>query len=221
MNCREAAPEIIETARAGSGLAGALKRHLESCGACAERWELEREVSSHLQLLRAAPAGARSSRASRNDLMRQFSARHWRLVHPAWGIGLAAAAGLVIVFATVRGPLQPVSTKEPAPPAMGAWFSAISSTFEPSPDQYYPDTSQAEGYVAVPYAPPLAPGERLSVMQAELYPAALTSLGVNVDPVMLASNGSATIHADVVVGEDGLPRAVRLDRSDGTDSTNY
>jgi len=34
-------------------------------------------------------------------------------------------------------------------------------------------------------------------------------------------NGNGTIHADVVVGEDGLPRAIRLERGDHPDGSDF
>jgi hypothetical protein len=167
--------------------------------------------------MRLMASARRSSAASRADLMRQFSARHWRVVHPAWGIGLAAAAGLLIVLATLRPPsLAPAPHQ--ASPAMGGWLASNSWNYEISADVY---SAQDEGFFAVPYVPAPDPGERLSVMHAELYPAALTTLGVSIDPAMMASNGNGTIHADVVVGEDGLPRAIRLEQRDQPDGFDF
>jgi hypothetical protein len=44
---------------------------------------------------------------------------------------------------------------------------------------------------------------------------------VSIDPAMMASNGNGTIHADVVVGEDGLPRAIRLEQRDQPDGFDF
>jgi hypothetical protein len=63
----------------------------------------------------------------------------------------------------------------------------------------------SEDFIAVPYTPPLAPGEMVRVVHAYLYPEALASMGVEVDP-----SWAGDLPADVVVGEDGLPRAVRI-----------
>lgn len=223
MECKDAVAFIVEAVRSGREMPRMPRLHITRCAACSEREELERELASHFSLLREAASGRRSSpqsRASRqlrkDELMRQFSARHWRLVHPAWGIGLAAAAALLIVLGTVRGPL--LHSRAPhVPPAIGVWLSSDSWSVEPSADAY---SAQDEGYVPVPYAPPLAPGERLSVMHAELYPAALTNLGVTVDPAEIAASGN-TVSADVVVGEDGLPRAVRVDRAERADGGQF
>lgn len=217
MECREAIPGIVECARARKQPNGALGGHLALCQECQERWEAECELTSHLRRMRVMAAGRRSSAASRADLMRQFSARHWRLVHPAWGVGLAAAAGLLIVMATLRAPSL-MSRPHHVSPAMGAWLASNSWSYEPATDAY---SGQDDDYVPVPYVPPPDPGERLSVMHAELYPAALTTLGVSIDPAMMASNGNGTIHADVVVGEDGLPRAIRVERGDQPGGSDF
>jgi hypothetical protein len=63
----------------------------------------------------------------------------------------------------------------------------------------------SDDFIAVPYTPPLAQGELVRVVHADLVPEALASLGIDVDP---ASSGN--VSADLVVGEDGIPRAVRL-----------
>ena len=60
-------------------------------------------------------------------------------------------------------------------------------------------------FVAVPFAPPLAAGEFVTVVRMELRPAALARMGMDVD--VTAAND---IPADVLVGQDGSPRAVRV-----------
>jgi hypothetical protein len=62
-----------------------------------------------------------------------------------------------------------------------------------------------DDFIAIPYTPPLAPGEIVRVVHADFYPEALASMGVEVDPAW-----AGNLPADVVVGEDGIPRAVRI-----------
>jgi hypothetical protein len=61
-------------------------------------------------------------------------------------------------------------------------------------------------FVAIPYTVPLDPRERAIVVRMEMPVAALAAVGLNV----AAPDSSATAHADVVVGEDGRMRAIRL-----------
>ena len=67
----------------------------------------------------------------------------------------------------------------------------------------------SDGFIAVPYAPPLATGELVRIVHTELDPAALASLGVSVDP-----SWTTQLPADVLEGEDGMPRAVRVSEVD-------
>jgi hypothetical protein len=53
---------------------------------------------------------------------------------------------------------------------------------------------------------PLEPAERASIVRMEMPVAALVAAGM---PLFAADTG-ARVQADVVVGEDGLARAIRL-----------
>jgi hypothetical protein len=61
------------------------------------------------------------------------------------------------------------------------------------------------GFVSVPYALPLAAGEFVRVVRTQLDPVALAGMGIDIE----ATDG-AEIPADVLLGEDGLPRGVRV-----------
>jgi hypothetical protein len=63
-------------------------------------------------------------------------------------------------------------------------------------------------FLAIPYAPPLLASEQLDVCRVELAPAAVAQFGLPVPPA--TANGVVT--ADLVVGSDGAPRAIRFVR---------
>jgi hypothetical protein len=63
-----------------------------------------------------------------------------------------------------------------------------------------------EPFVPIPYIAPPAPYERIEVVRMELPVAALIAAGL---PVRTADPG-ARVEADVLVGQDGRARAVRL-----------
>ena len=67
------------------------------------------------------------------------------------------------------------------------------------------DLADDTGFVAIPFAPPLAPGEFVRVVETELQPIALAHMGIYVDAA-----DSSDIHAELLLGEDGFPRAVRV-----------
>jgi hypothetical protein len=142
--------------------------------------------------LQAAKAVATQPRpaARRDEILREFERMHPRVSQrwPRWA--LAAAAMLMLTFGLGR---VLWNGSHPGTPRTTA---AVESSN---------DADENNGFVPVPYAPPLAANEMVSVVRTELEPTALARLGILVD----ASYGNE-IPAEVEVGEDGLPRAVRV-----------
>ncbi|HXB73362.1 MAG TPA: zf-HC2 domain-containing protein [Candidatus Acidoferrales bacterium] len=61
-------------------------------------------------------------------------------------------------------------------------------------------------FVAIPYTVPLAPYERAAVLRTELSVAALIAAGFDIRP----TDTAATLNVEVLVGQDGRARAIRL-----------
>ncbi len=61
-------------------------------------------------------------------------------------------------------------------------------------------------FVAIPYVAPPAPYERTSVMRMDVPLAALVAAGLEVG----TTNSGGLVRADVLVGQDGRPLAIRL-----------
>lgn len=68
-----------------------------------------------------------------------------------------------------------------------------------------PETNYA-GFVALPYAQSDVPMEQAVVVRVNLQPADLAGLGL--PPALLV--GRSRMHADLLMGQDGVARAVRL-----------
>jgi hypothetical protein len=100
-----------------------------------------------------------------------------------WAAGIAAAAAIAIA-----GFLGLWNKQQPAAPV------AQSIQLEEQP------------FLPIPYVTPLARNEGATVVRVNIPVAALLSAGV---PVPVADAG-ATVEADLVVGQDGRARAVRL-----------
>jgi hypothetical protein len=197
-NCRSWVCELVECARAQAAPSSELRQHLRECPACAARWASERNLEAHLEAVKEAAAARQPADAQRERIMRQFARMHRRTVHPLVRWALAAAAALVLatgVWSVWRGVAPPVSHPGQSAPGTGTWADAAEAE---EPDA-------GEGFVAVPYAPPLAPGEFVRVVHAELDVVELARMGVLVDDF-----DTAVVPADMVVGEDGFPRAVRV-----------
>lgn len=193
MTCRELAVELVECARTGQ-LAGAeLQTHLMACPRCHERWEDERRLSAYFRIMRDAVT-RQPSVAERERLMREFEHAHAGGFHAIWRWALNAAAILLVVVALVYDwNHRRVPAGNASRPENPASLQADSGAGEES------------GFVDVPYALPLAPGEFVRVIRTELDPVALAGMGVDFE----ATDG-AEIAADVLLGEDGVPRAVRV-----------
>jgi hypothetical protein len=212
MNCHEIADRLIESARRELDPGRVVRAHLQSCATCRDRQESEENLSAHVKAIRLAVWDQRSSSAAREVLMRRFAAQHRPVLAPAWAApgwgapgwywALAAAAVLLLSIVAVPGFERGLQERLTARNAAAVSDSASESA-DLSAD--LPVDPEAEGFIAVPYVPPLAPGEMLRVEHRELNPAALASLGVSVDPAW-----NTQLPADVLLGEDGMPRAVRV-----------
>lgn len=209
MICNDWTAELVECAR-GEGREGRpgreLRAHLALCAECRERWDAELSLNGHFRAIRRSAvvlgsARVDSARSRRESLVRDFRRSHRPKVMPSWRKSLAAAAAVVLAvvlgYTAGRPGRKPVHQARITQPAVLYEYRETLST----------DASElsSDDFIAVPYTPPLAQGEMVRVVHAEFYPEALASMGVDVDPTV-----ADRLPADVVIGEDGLPRAVRI-----------
>jgi hypothetical protein len=205
MTC-ERTRDVVDATRSNnaSGLDRQLRAHLAVCADCAERWDAERQLTAQLGIIRARTAALRSPDHQRESLLQDFSRIHRHKAVPSWAWALAAAAA--ILLAVFLGHAAGKRTR----PVVRQERTVL---YEASLSNLSNDASalSSDDFIAVPYTPPLAPGEIVRMMHANFYPEALASMGVDVDP-----SWAGELPADVLVGEDGLPRAVRI-----TDNTQF
>ena len=147
------------------------------------------ELTGGLRRLRAAGSPLRSPDAARDRLLAAFDrTAESRRPRPRWAWLAVAATVLLAVSLTIW--------KQPAPRRAGA--------AQPSAD-IVEELALDNDFVPVPYAPPLAQGEVVEIVRMDLSPAALARLGF-----IPQSGYSSDVTAELAIGEDGLPRAVRL-----------
>lgn len=198
MNCRNWTIELVECARTGFEPRADLRQHLEHCSPCKERWNDERNLSARFQAMRAAAAARRQSPAKRAELLREFQSAHQRLIPSSLKWSLSIAAVLLLAIALGRAWRND----------RGAATHAIEiAEYTPVESDSLADLnkgSEDDGFLPVPYAPPLATGEFVRVVRTELHPIALARMGIDVESY------PDEIAADLILGEDGFPRAVRL-----------
>jgi hypothetical protein len=195
MTCNQRIVELVEYARHHAEPDRELRRHLTSCVDCRERWDREQQLTSQLQIMRRRVEALGSPIAGRKSLMREFTQRHRRKTAHVWVWALSAAAALLLA-----GWLGHAAGKRPH-----GVRTEETVVYEASLLSNDASALSNDDFIAVPYTPPLATGELVTMVHTDMYPEALASLGVEVDP-----SWSGDLPVDVVVGEDGLPRAVRI-----------
>src|SRR5580704_10790744 len=128
MNCEIANVELVECARGHASPDHKLEAHLAICESCRERWEAERELTSHLRMMRIASVPA-SIEWSKAILMRDFDANRRRERQVRWMWAMSSAAVLVLSVVAVRDVWV-----RPAPTHSGG--SATVQTREYAPREY-------------------------------------------------------------------------------------
>jgi hypothetical protein len=217
MICTDRIEEIVESARRGGKPDADLDAHLASCSECSERWKAECELTSHFRVMRIhalarRPAGpARFLDRNGETLVREFERRHSKTPMAtraaSWAWTLAAAAALLLAVGVGRELGRRSSGHSVAPPVRSTGFTRGARESGTILYEASMDTAALSGddFIAVPYAPPLATGELVRVVRTDLYPEALANMGIDLNP-----EWAGDMAADVVVGQDGFPRAVRI-----------
>jgi len=177
----------------------------------------EFSLEAGLRALAQSTAKAEAPDRVEAALLKSFRERRRRA---RWSLGIGAAAAiLVLLIALTRAPEAPV-VRAPVPPAPETLVRK-----EPSPApqvrqavQRRPRKSQppkpppvaelATRFFPLPYGAPVAPVDSGQVVRVRLPRSALTSLGLPMNQERAAER----VNADVLLGEDGLVRAIRFVR---------
>ncbi len=185
MNCREFEEIVVEIAR-GADDAAALA-HAADCRQCAARLENERQVTSTLRAYAGHSWDAGAPPRVEGALVAAFrqtnAARRPAVRWRAWASALAAG---VAVFAIALGLLQP---RNPVPAVAAEEQVEVATDYFPL--QYGTDLTALEG----------AP-----VIRMEFPRTVLASFGLPMNPQRAAE----PVQADVVLGRDGIARAIRF-----------
>jgi hypothetical protein len=199
-NCGEWLDELAECVRRGVGPSGRLSAHLSDCARCGERWEAEWALSAELRELRMARAGQRSRDVWRRRLMAEFAGLERSSSRSRFRWAWIPASAALLAAASVQVWLGMPGRSVPA---------RISVQSEDIASAGLVDTDEDNGFIPVPYALPLATGESVRIVRRELNGAELVRMGIDL-PGAYAADLADDFEADVVVGEDELPRAVQL-----------
>ncbi len=178
--------EIVESGRAGIPPRPGLAAHLERCADCRGLFEAERTLVEPVRRLRAAVGSARSPEYRKRELLEEFG----RVRRPAQRFHWAFSAAASVLLALAAGLMWRTAT----PVAERAAVDTVSA-----------EVMDFTEFAPVPYAPPLASGEMVTVVRTELHAAALDRMGFVVQDM-----SGNDFQAEVMLGQDGMPRAVRV-----------
>jgi anti-sigma factor RsiW len=236
MTCRQFGPDIVDLAR-GQALdprrEAAVLRHLRACVSCAARLEQQRAVSAALR--RLATEGAQDdipvNRDAESALVAAFAAA-WsrpRYAKPRWGIPVAAS--VVLALGLALGWVYERPARSPAP-ATAVVASRAAAATPPAPAVVDIVADVQQGATRQPVDDRTGRGRpgRRAVLPADPTPFVVWSgasagprfesgelIRVEIPESVLpllglwpSASRDGVIQADVLVGQDGLARAVRL-----------
>lgn len=224
MKCREFESVVHDLARCGHlepAVETIARAHAESCPSCGCRLA---EAERLTKILRVASAEVRHAEPPPQlearllaAFRRETAARNKVPARKRFGwrpmLGWAGAAAFVAVFAFVLlGHFPDRRTSSPAVRGSTQTAAAVTATAQTAASaETVAQSSQKElssGFVPVPFAGGFGPGESAVIVRVQLPRSSLAELGYPVDE----TQGNGVVQADLVVGEDGWPQAVRIVR---------
>jgi anti-sigma factor RsiW len=224
MNCADFENVVHELAREearevlGDAATVMARFHAETCEACAARLAEARMVAQALQDAAENAEGLEAPerlearlvaafREHQRSLQRErYRERRVRLRWAEW-MGLAAAAVVLVgVGAWVFSHGHARVTKTSSSTVVASAVNAGANGGAQQAAGVESAAAEEVGFVPVPYGEGLSGDDSGLVVRVSMTRSALGSLGYPVDEM----DGGDVIQADLLVGEDGWPRAVRL-----------
>lgn len=219
MNCQEFQSIVRDYSRGewtSEGRQTSARQHLSVCPDCRLRLETECALNGVLRNLRVeaeAPAGVEQAVLAAFRSRKPARAPRWRVA--AW-VAIPVAAALLLAAVALRpGPKtepeaarrQPAPVVEALPPEATAPDPPPVSVPSPPKVTYAkaPEATRSE-FIPLRYGKPLESGEPVQVIRIALPRAELVRMGL---PIAM-DGGATTVRADVLLGEDGLAKAIRF-----------
>jgi anti-sigma factor RsiW len=209
MSCDDFEEDLVDLARGeelGEAERGEALAHAERCLRCAARMEDERAVTFALRAFAARTAGAEAPPRVGSALLRGFrdpetlEADGPAIASPSRAVALLLlAAAAAILAAIVVVPPRGGRFNEPSPATRLPGSPASSSVAVPG-------RSGDSDFVALSYGEDLRELDSLQVVSIELPPTVLAALGWPAAD----SVETGLVKAEVIVGHDGVARAIRF-----------
>lgn len=217
MTCRDFEPDVVDLARGmeiGAAPAARLRQHLDECAVCAARLAREQQLTVALKAMADAEPPSTRAAVVESNLLAAFDAQRTALTQqrplprptltrPQVRGSLAAAAAIVLAVAAWQVAARwPASGEraggvdpDPARGANGPLARPASAA-----------DGQVLQFVVLPTAIGLPALESGRIVRVELPAAELPAYGFDVMP----QPAGGAVEADVLVGQDGQPRAIRF-----------
>jgi hypothetical protein len=206
MNCAEFWNDMPELAPGGN----AEHEHVKECPRCAGLIERQRRLASGLRSMaddmRAVAAPPRVEADLLDAFHRAMSPASPRAArvrwNPAFSWVAAGAAAAVLAMGALVFPHRHATT--PAAHHSAPAVIELASLTD--------DAADDDGFIPLPNAERVGPNDDVHVVQMELSRSAMLEVGLDVSPDRV----SEPVQAEVMLGPDGLARAVRFIDTDGT-----
>jgi hypothetical protein len=204
MNCEEFELIGLDVSQSGASAEqrAAATEHLRACTKCAglvESWE---EARAELFLLGDQTREAQAPERVETRLLREFRARRRPVVlrrwTAAWGLAAAAAIAGMILWISWRRGQQTTGVKETP-------TSTATQGQGAKPEDVLVADNDGGAFTLLPGSI-VQETDNATVMQVRMQRGALGALGLPV----AQDRASDWIQVDLLVGEDGVPEAVRL-----------
>ena len=233
MNCRECEPLLTEAARMGAVSApmdgavsteiGSALEHAATCASCAERLAEERAVSAGLRRLALAESAGGPSTGCEATLMAAYRMERGREVHTrrwifavsgAMAASLVVLLGAALVLTSESGWLVRSMSERLGPLSAGNHVAQPATTATNTAGEVAGETAagqQEEVTNFVPYYPGADVNalDGGALVRVRVPTSELSAFGL---PVGQASEDQ-WVSADLLVGEDGSPQAIRFVRT--------
>jgi hypothetical protein len=205
MNCQEFWNTMPELEGEMDWLAAA---HLRECAGCSAAMGAQQRLAGGLHGLAGENARVQAPARVEARLVSAFrkhagiapghsGIRRWKPVF-AWGSGAILVAAAAALLLAVRE-----RATDPARP--GASGSAVASSVDWGA-RFAETADSASEFIPLPNAARLAPNDDVNLVRVEVPRSAMIAVGFVVPPDRAAER----VQADVVLGSDGLARAVRF-----------
>ena len=189
-----------------------LTAHLEVCDDCRIAFERQLRLSAASRVLAAEAARFSAPASVEQALLREMTNVHRlgrrRIVYSVASGAIAAALALTVWMTHQTASRPPgVAITPEMPPVVAPVLAAVEPALVKHRSRAIKATpAPQQPFIAIPYTLPLEPYERAEVMRMDVPVAALIAVGL---PMNMA-DPAASARADVLVGQDGRARAIRL-----------